>query len=254
MALTKEERSAISRKNLAKARDAKRVRSAKANGANETVPPVAELDPEEDVQCIYCSLEFRRKNLGEHHRAMHRGEIAEDLVPAAAAGALPGTVVRSPKVGDSPGIPMKVAWSYNWMLQGYQCDKPGDRDTTRSGWRKMAAEGEDAPTCGICGDPMEKMFHVVEWDAPGDCPDFVQWNGVSCKVFPGRTNFLLDVFVNLLRSSIRSRGQDTTEPRQGSDQAKMPFAKLPMTGFIRDDEGEIPLPASAEVPEPAAKT
>ena len=215
-----------------------------------------ELDPEEEVQCIYCSLEFRRKNLVPHQQAMHRGESSEDPVPASAGRAYPGTVVRSPKVGDMPGIPMKVRWNIRWMTDGYQCAKPGDRDTTRTGWRKMAVEDEDAPVCDLCGDPMEKMFHVVEWDAPGDCPDFVQWNGVSCKVHPGRTNWLLDVFVNLLRASIRSRGQDVTEPRQASDYGKIPFTRLPMTGFIRDDEGEIPLPASAEVPapEPAAKT
>ena len=246
---------AASKRNIQTARLA---REAKAGRPSEPASPAAEpeIDPEEDVQCIYCSLEFRRKNLGEHHRAMHRGEIAEDTVPASAVGAIPGVTVRGDKVGDRPGIPMKVGWSYKWMTDGYQCAKPGDRDTTRSGWRKMAAKGEDAPTCDICGDPMDKMFHEVEWDAPGDCPDFVQWNGVSCKVYPGRTNFLLDVFRDLLRASIKSRGMEMPEPRQASDLGKMPFSKLPMTGFIRDDEGEIPLPASAEVPapEPAAKT
>jgi hypothetical protein len=262
MALTPEERSAISRANLAKAREVKRIKSASAASEGGPIPPDEailpedDLDPEEEVQCIYCSLEFRRKNLGEHQRAMHRGDIPSDSTPASAASAPPGTTVRSPRVGDQPGIPMKVRWNIRWMTDGYQCAKPGDRDTTRAGWRKMAPKDDPIPTCDICGEPMEKMFHVVEWDAPGDSPDFVQWGGVSCKVYPGRTNWLLDVFVGCLRDSIRSRGRDSTEPRQASDYSLIPFSKLPMTGFIRDDQGEIPLPASAEVPaiEPAAKT
>ena len=245
MALTKEERSAISRANLAKARDAKRIKTAKTAPEQEAATVA---NPEEEVQCIYCSLEFRRKNLDEHQQALHRGEMLqqEQVLPAAAASLSPGSTVRSPSVNGQPGIPMKVPWSIKWITDGFECENPGDRDPARGGWRKIP-EDDEVPTCDVCGKPMRKMFQIVHWDAPSESPDFVQWNGVSCKVFPGRENILPDIFVSILRESIKSRtGVDATAPRQASDLGKVPFTKLAMTGFIRDED--TALEPEAEVP------
>ncbi len=206
---------------------------------------IARPDPTEEIQCVYCGVRFEAQLLDRHQVAMHKGMALqnEPTLPAGAESLAPGSVVRTSDMST-----MKVPWTRKWIEQGYECTNHDHHYPERGGWRKLPVNDE-VPTCSICGEPMRKMFQMMEWDAPDNSPVSASFQGVKYQIQQGATNVLPDVIVSILRESIESRKTYHLR-KQPSD--PMIGTKLNSVGFLpslesEDDGSETPVVAEAPV-------
>ena len=171
----------------------------------DVVPPVdvvpPETDPAMEVQCIYCGIRFEDQHLDRHQAAMHKGlPLQRDpVMPPGSERLAPGAEVRTSEMST-----MKVPWTQKWIELGFECTNHDHHDPARPGWRKIPEKGE-IPNCGICGEPMRKMFQMIEWDAPDNAPPTATFQGVTYLIRAGAVNMLPDIIVSILREANEER-------------------------------------------------
>lgn len=183
------------------ARKARDQRATAEVAAEATVPAVEdeEVVTAAEIQCEYCSLYFSSAVLIKHQMRVHKGELlSEELLPKTTNSSLsPGAIVRS------GGIPMKVPWTKRWIEEGWECENSGCKDPAKSGWRATSPDGTSL-SCGVCGQPLKKMFQMIDWDAPENAPHAVTYQGVRYDIQIGDMNHIPDVIAAIARESIRA--------------------------------------------------
>ena len=225
MAETAEERKERLRMQLVKGRQTAALRRQRA----------AVADPPAEVQCEYCSLYFQAAVLPVHQGKVHKGEIpVEVALPAGAASLSPGSILRIGVGPDQRGIPSKVPWTRQWVEQGWECLNPDCKDPAKPGWRKIP-KGDEIPSCSVCHQPMRKMFDMVDWDVPDQCPSYVNYGGVEYRLAPGQVNRIPSIIRDIARQSMDAT-KHMAEPKQDGD--PVGWARLGTVGLMPSLEEE----------------